>query len=270
MSPDDQSEIRAAGGKGAGNFLLTPTKPEFRMADTHYAVALRARLRLAHPAHMADSSTVTTHCQHRAKNGETCGTPLDTHSRHAERCVKGGAILAGHNAVRDWLDRYLRDHTGHPTAIEQYIPQWDRTVKVRNADGTTSERVERARLDNSFTDNKGQRTHVDCVVTCPTTTNANEQCIRAQVDGRAASMAEAEKGRRYKRGDNPNEGLVAFAIESRGRLGEQAMGLIKAVAPTDPSLRASAIQEAYQGLSVVIQCRLAEILLSAAQPTAPR
>ena len=94
----------------------------------------------------------------------------------------------------------------------------------------------------------------------------NNASGRKLTDARRA----AEKGRRYKRGDNPNEGLVAFAIESRGRLGEQAMGLIKAVAPTDPSLRASAIQEAYQGLSVVIQCRLAEILLSAAQPTAPR
>ena len=265
LSPEDQCEIRSAGGKGAGNFLLTPTKPEFRMADTHFTVALRARLRLQHPACNDDISKATTHCQHRARNGELCGTPLDDHTRHAERCVKGGAILAGHNAVRDWLDKYLKENTGHPTATEQYVPQWDRTRTIRNSDGTTTQTVERARLDNSFTDTKGQRTHVDCVVTCSSTSNQREQCIRAQVDGRAAQAAEVEKARRYKRSDNPHEALVAFAVESRGRVGEEAMGLIKAVAPTEPSLRTAVIQDAYQSLSVVIQHRIAEILLSAEQ-----
>ena len=270
VSADDQCEIRAAGGKGAGNFLLTPSKPEFRMGDTHFAVALRARLRLEHPACEDLTSGATTQCQHRAKTGVLCGSQMDEKSRHAERCIKGGAILAGHNAVRDWLDKYLRENSGHSTATEQFVTRWDRMKTVRQADGTTSQELERARLDNSFIDNKGIRTHVDCVVTCATTTNANEQCIRAQVDGRAANEAEIQKGRRYKRSDNPHEGLVAFAIESRGRVGEQAMGLIKAMAPTDPTLRSLVIQEAYQGLSVVIQSRLAEILLSAEQPLAPR
>jgi hypothetical protein len=99
------------------------------------------------------------------------------------------------------------------------------------------------------------------VAAAPSVTSERDR--RAATDGRAAAEAEKDKARRYKRADNPGEGLVAFAVESRGRLGEEAAGLLRAMAPEDKQRRAIAIRDARQTISVVIQMRLAELLLSA-------
>ena len=123
---------------------------------------------------------------------------------------------------------------------------------------------ERARLDVSFMDADGRLTHVDVSFASAGTIQVDELRLRGNPSkpGRAAALRAAEKRRRYKPADNPTEPLVVFAVESRGRLGEEALLFLRAMAPADAT-RGAELSRAYRELSVLTQRRRAHLLRAA-------
>ena len=123
---------------------------------------------------------------------------------------------------------------------------------------------ERARLDVSFMDADGRLTHVDVTFASAGTVQADELRLRGDLakPGRAAAQRAGDKRRRYKPADNPTEPLVVFAVESRGRLGEEALLFLRAMAPSDAT-RGAELSRAYRGLSVLTQRRRAHLLRAA-------
>ena len=57
--------------------------------------------------------------------------------------------------------------------------------------------------------------------------------------------------------------MVPFAVEALGRLSLEAEDLLRPLAPVDKQTRSVVLRRAKQSLSVVIQARLADLLLSA-------
>ena len=145
------------------------------------------------------------------------------------------------------------------------MPQWDRLKKLRGQtvlDRNGEPEWERARLDVQFYDGDGRLCHIDVTVTAAATETTAEQAARAAKDGRAAAQAETTKRNRYKQADNPGEPLIVFAVESRGRLGESALGLLRSLAPEGPS-RGVELAKAYRDLSILVQRRRAHLLRAA-------
>ena len=134
--------------------------------------------------------------------------------------------------------------------------------------------MELAVLDNGYHDRTGRRCWVDVTYTAASTDDSGELQRRAQTDGRAAAEAEKTKEARYPPSQNPVEGFTPFAFEARGRAGDKAIGLIRAMAPSGQSgvaaaARGALIRSGWQGFSACTQRRLAELLLSAEGTSAP-
>jgi hypothetical protein len=272
--------VRSAGGPGAGGFLEPPDEPELVMPDARFATCLRARLRCPHPA-ACSLSAAATHCQHRfASTGDLCGVQLDKDGQHAGSCDVGGGVEWGHNSVVNWLAGWIEEETGEQCPTEQFVPAWNRAVAPR-ADarcpchgGTEAcqpaGHVELARLDAHFVDHAGTDTYVDVAIPSPHTTGVDERRRRAQEDGRAAQLTCDTKHARYRADRKPESSLVAFVVEAYGRPSAEAAGLLRAMAAGPQAVRAVTLGRAWRHLSVRVQTRLAELLLSAELPRAPR
>ena len=288
--PGAEGDVRSSGGVGAGSFLEAPSEPRFRMADDALRTCLRARLLLPFPAHdPGRNSNPSTQCQHRNATGVLCGKALDAAGHHAEKCGEGAAMLNGHNNVCAELADYL-GACGAPALREQSVPEWDRQLTDgsgtplfevrRNARGhpILSDEglpihdpvMDRAILDVSFHERAtGRRAHADVTIGSAKTDTTEERRLRNQTDGRKAAVLADRKRARYDPTRNPHEGFVPFAIEARGRFGDDALALLRSMAPRDPSLRGRLIARGLQGLSVRVQTRLAELLLSAERANTP-
>ena len=240
-----------------------PDEPALRMPDPRFSTALRARLSCPRPAACDLNSGITTHCQHRyADSGVVCGCILDDQGRHAATCPVGGGPERGHNAIVEWLAAWLTEQTGWKVLTEQWVAEWTRL------DGEGGAQL--GRLDVPFTDHAGTKTYADVCVPAAYTTDDDERDRRAQEDGRAAALACDEKRRRYPASSNPTCSLVPFVVEALGRPSEDAVGLLRAMAAGLPKNRGATLDRAWRRLSVLVQTRLAENLLAAEQPRAPR
>ena len=149
------------------------------------------------------------------------------------------------------------------------MPAWERPPKVNpdtglpEVDEQGRPKVRHAKLDVTFIDGAGRRAYADVVVTSAATTCAASRTRRACTDGDAAADAVRAKRSKYPAAKSPNTPLVPFAVEALGRLSPEAQGLLSAVAPADPKVRSQVLRTAKQTLSVLVQTRLAELLLSA-------
>ena len=251
-----QAVHRSCGGRGAGAFLLAPTRAAHRLAGDHLAVAVRARLLLPHPAlsgvGSADLPSLSRACNHRSAT-ERCSEALsaDPSGHHALTCKVGGEVVKGHDRLRDWLSRWLAQWSGSPAPTEQYVSEW--TPDGPDAPG--------ARLDVAFTDASGRRAFADVAV--PTATSSDPELLdqRAAEDGAAARQAEARKRVRYPAHQHPSAALVPFVVEAHGRVGDDAAALLRSFVPLE--CRSEAMSDAYRTVSAIVQTRLAELLLSA-------
>jgi len=77
-------------------------------------------------------------------------------------------------------------------------------------------------------------------------------------DGRAAEIAERRKHAAY-----PLIGVTPCIIEDHGRIGEEALTLIRRIAPASLTDRAVAIRELYQRMSATLQRIASDAVLSA-------
>ncbi len=81
----------------------------------------------------------------------------------------------------------------------------------------------------------------------------------ALYDGVAFDLAAQRKQQRYS-----HCVTWAFAVEDHGRLGEDAVCLLRALAPTEPQLRSRAIASVHQSLACTPQRCSADAMLAAA------
>ena len=249
------------------------------MSDSHFGPSLRRRLRLAHAASPTPPVDQPSLCNHRHPDGTICGAALDARGHHAGACGTGGGVVFGHNAIRDWLAEWLEDTTGHKTDTEQWVSAWNWETPVLDPAGQpvldqASQQpvmlTKHARLDVAFRDSEGRRSFVDVAVVSASSESAALRARRACEDGVAAADAVRGKRSKYPAHKQPECPLVPFVIEALGRLSPEAHGLLRSVAPKDPTLRSRALRRATQTLSVLVQSRLAEQLLSAEAGRAPQ
>ena len=272
MLPEaDQVDLRSAGGPGAAGWLLAPVDARHRMPDDHFVVALRRRLRFAHPA-VASVSGSPSHCQHRRPDGSVCGDLLDSRGHHGATCEIGGGVEFGHDAIRDWLAAWIEEVSGSRPGTEQWVSAWDTEVQAKDAQGrprvdaqgTPIMTVRHAKLDVAFVDRESRRCYIDVVVTAASSSSAELRAARAAESGAAARDAVRAKRAKYRAEKNPTCPLVPFAIESLGRLSDEALGLIRSVVPPAEAIgqgaRSRAIRHAQQSLSVLVQVRLSPAL----------
>ena len=194
---------------------------------------------------------------------------MDARDLHAATCDVGGGVIHGHNKIRDWLADWVGEHTtGHTAPTEQFVPAWARPLvdpetqqQVVDAEGKPQ--FKHAKLDVAFFDGEGRQVYVDVVVTSAATACAQTRAQRASTDGAAAADAVRGKRSKYPAAKSPSTPLVPFAVEALGRLSPEAQGLLNALAPADKKVRSQVLRTAKQTLSVLVQTRLAELLLSA-------
>ena len=195
----------------------------------------------------------------------------------------GGGVEESHDEIVKWLAGKLEQWTGRKPLTEQFVPEWDEWVPVKDdagtvvigPDGRPAMRLERARLDVRFFDVKGKLTFADVHIVSAQSVNPERIRAFAAKPGTAAEAGERDKRRRYKPERNPRAALVPFVIEALGRAGPQAMQLLRAMAPQDPTVRGLELTRAWAELSTLIQVRRANLLLAseysqaiAVQPTA--
>ena len=174
-------------------------------------------------------------------------------------CEVGGGVNHRHNRIRDWLAGLVADWTGQVVETEQYVLRWDRVVRVNGVD-----EIERARLDVAFIDRHARRVYIDVVV--PTAASTNPELVRARAARAGAAAAKAEDTKRLR---YPGPELAPFAVEALGRPGDDAIAVLRSVAPADLEERSVALGAAWQSLSVILQTENAELLMSAAGCRSP-
>ena len=231
LPPQRAAQLRSASGAGAGSWLLPPSSAARCLADPHFQTAAALRLQLPPPP---EASSVCLRCR---PDGARCGADLTQDPVHPCGCQIGGGTVTRHDCVRDWLASWLMQRGAGGVTTEQFVPAWDRVGR----DGTT----EAAKLDVAFFDPTAGAMFADVVVTDAAAgagTPAGQS--RARHDGAAAAASEEKKHRRY-----PGPALVAFALETLGRLGAEAQGLLRTWSAGD----AAALCDARQSLSVVLQ-----------------
>jgi hypothetical protein len=146
-------------------------------------------------------------------------------------------------------------------ATEEFVTGWDRPKDEFDEHGAPV--IERARLDIAFVDAEGRRAYADIAVTSAATTSAENRSRRAAKDGVAAADMVRTKRSRYPAAKLPNCPLTPFVVEALGRLSPEAEGFLRSHAPEDKAERSLVLRRAKQALSVLVQERLAELLLSA-------
>ena len=260
LPEEGQVDLRSAGGSGAGLFLLPPDHPDHKLGDDHLIVALRRRLRCTSAAGVPNP-VHPPHCNHRSGKGVYCGVALDPWDLHAGTCNVGGGFEHGHNRIRDWLAGWLEEQLGQRVATEEYVTAWDRPTDELDEKGNP--KIERARLDVAYVDAEGRRAYVDIAVTSAATTSVDSRRRRAVKDGVAAADMVRTKRSRYPAAKLPNSPLTPFVVEALGRLSPEAEGFLRAHAPEDKAARSLVLRRAKQAVSVLVQERLAELLLSA-------
>jgi hypothetical protein len=190
-------------------------------------------------------------------------------------CKIGGGVEFGHDAIRDWLAWWIEEVTGRRTSTEEFVGAWDSFVQAKDDQGRP--RIdeggapvlipERAKLDVAFIDCQQRRCFVDVVVATASSASQVLRAARASDAGAAARTAVRAKRARYRPEKNPGAILIPFAVEALGRLSDEALGLLRSVVPSAESIghgaRSKEIQTALQTLSVLVQTRHAELLLSA-------
>ena len=220
-----QVRLRAAAGKGAGGWVeACPRTPALCLTDSEFEFGVRWRLGLA--------TMQSGPCRHRPARLDTlqdcdaaegrCGRELDTHGDHAVLCGRGRGRYRSHTAVCKCLGRFARE-ANVEYSFEEVCP-----ALLRGAAGS-DEAVE-ARLDLHLWSSSQQwlwEAWLDATVTHPWREALRHKAARE--DGAAAAEATRRKRRRYGDGSG-GIAVTAVAVETWGRLGDEAAELLAQLA----------------------------------------
>ena len=236
--------LRAAGGPGAGAWLLPAEEGEEWMPDDEFAVAVH--LRMALPLHRPPACAACVRAGVPAAQAQH-----DQLATHALCCSRGPGHVSRHERVKHAWARVLEDALGAPPQLEQVVPEW------ATPDGRE------ARLDLSFALPGGRTRHADVTVGHPSGRGSVARSAASR-DGGLALALERTKRTRY-----PHPELVPLALESGGRMGPSALALMRALhAPLPPDERVVAMRRAYRRVATALQRAQAQTALRAPQPGA--
>ena len=228
----------SAGGSGSSGWLLPPTLPTWRMTDPQHRYALRYRLGLA-------SFQEGSRCCHRRKDGTLCGVVMDTVGTHARTCAVGGWRIKKHNAVAAALASWAEDHCGCEVHKEITLPS--------AADDHFESRLDLVIVSPQL----AGPAFVDVVICSACSVDALQRGSGI-APGTAARIAEAKKTCKY-----PNIQAWGFGVEDHGRWGASALALARALAPSEPDERSSAMRTLFQSVSTALQKTAAEAMITA-------
>ena len=248
LGVDDRVAFRAAGGPGAGSFLLPPGPDTPSMPDAHFVVEVQGRLRLS----VCPEGATCKHICH--TTGRPCGALLDRWGKHARSCGVGGSRDARHDGLRDYIAKNHSNVTGIVANTEQRVPAWDRV--------TAAGELEEARLDVATRDAiTGRTVYVDVTVTCEHSKTAAKQQARARNDGVAAQSAVQKKRSRYP----PAGGeLIPMAFEANGRPSDETIEFVRSYGHgLEKSERSAVVSRMWQDLNTILHVGNAEMILSA-------
>ena len=235
--------LRSASGTGAGLWSQAPSLPNQVLSNGQFCVAVRTRLHMTIPFCIGQ-------CQHRRRDGTLCGAPLDPHGYHARICPVGGWVMKRHDAACAVLGAWCEDmgcllESGQKPWGEVLVP-WAAPARPE------------ARMDLVIhVPGVASPYYVDLTVVSAWSSDAlaSGSAVR---DGAAAEVAARGKARDY-----PNCSVTPFVIEDHGRIGEEALRLLRIVAPVVPSERSKAIRRLHQSLGATLQRIAADAVISA-------
>ena len=235
--------MRSAGGPGSGVWILAPSLPNQHMSDAQFTIALRTRLHMILPQCVGQ-------CRHRRQDGSLCNAPLDPYGYHARVCPSGGWLIKRHDAACAVLGSWCEEmgcqlEAGQKPWGEVLVP-WAAPAR------------EEARMDLVIhVPGVASPFYVDLTVVSALSSDAlsGGSAVR---DGAAAEVAAKAKFRCY-----PNCNLTPFVIEDHGRLGDEALRLVRTVAPVDPSERSKAIRRLHRSLGATLQRIAADAVIAA-------
>ena len=257
-----QARLLSGGGLGAGalwNGFMREGEPALH--DASFVVMLRRRLLLdllGAPATCAFQYSGSAGGGGEERQG-ACGRPLDVAGLHALQCPVGPHRIRLHNEIVRALADWISAHGGYAD-VERCVPEF-----YREAGGQITE----ARLDLVVSwPGLPVPTWVDVTVRSP-----GESGPAARAAGHAAMGAERHKKDRY------GDAVVAFAVETEGRLGPAAQRFVAEVAtaarrtavlPGEPSGRLGMdfARQVSAKVSGALTARLADLLLAATLPDA--
>ena len=238
-NPVAQTVRLSAGGPGAAAFLMRPRKPAHYFRDEQFVIAARVRLMLPVPRGQGL-------CQHIRADGRLCGAALDAEGVHAMTCLVGAWATRRHDSCCIGIAAYAESNG---STAEREV-----TLPVAAPDRPA------ARMDVVIVEpERPQPVLVDFTVTTPLAQEMIRRGRSSQVPGAAAEAAA-----RHKRSKYPNVLLTPFAVETYGRLGEDARALALQLAPTQRRLRSEAISGLYQDISRALQKGNADAILASA------
>ena len=212
-------------------------EPSHHTTDAQFIIALRTRL------HM-DLPQCSGRCQHQRPDGSICGAELDAKGKHARSCAVGGWLVRRHDNGCAALAAWCED-MGCTVHREVVLPN------------STSDRPE-ARMDLVIhAPHLSEPVHVDVTIVSAL---AQEAMLAgaARRDGAAAGVAARRKRAKY-----PHCNVLPFVVEDHGRFGEEALALVRSLAPVDNTKRSPAIRRLYQTLGSVLQRYAADSMVSA-------
>ena len=235
--PAGRADFRSAGGPGAAAWLKLPTRPSHHLTDRQFTIAAHLRLRLDVPG-------CCGRCQHRARNGQLCNEPLDAKGAHARTCPVGGWRMRKHDACCGALKNWLEEMGCHvdvevvmPTAANGLDePRMDLIVRAPGVLGPI---------------------HIDVTVVSAT---SREALKRGSADREEVT---ADLGAARKRQTYSNIAVVPFVLEESGRLGADALSLVRKLAPREHAARTEALNELYQSLAATLQRAAANSAIAA-------
>ena len=133
--------------------------------------------------------------------GSPCNKALDVHCQHALCCPIGGGPTRRHNAIRDAIAGWLRDH-GHQALMEQTLPEWE------------SSQHGAAVLDVVYFAGLHGRTCLDITLV--------DTSAVAGSNGGRPYVSTLQRRERMKHLRYPHPGLVPFVLDVNGRWGQEA------------------------------------------------
>ena len=248
LSAEERDQLAQSTGPGASAFL-NPSEGVVPIADVHFSVAVRRRLRM--PILQAPAPQ----CQHRHASGGICGaafmSPAEARpevamrpsgyaaDNHCVSCNVGGGTVRRHNMVRDAVYEWLTK-LEIKAAREQEVAQWNREG-------------ERAVLDITYRDPVGGLLYLDVAVV-----NGAVPQKRGLRASQAIARREQQKRLRY-----PGPSLVPFVLDTRGKWGSTALAWgAQVTRGLESKERAFAITECRALVSNALQQGVAEQLLS--------
>ncbi len=239
LSLEERAAHRRAGGRGAAAWMCAPCLPAHTLTDTQYRTAALRRTRTPPPATRADANT--------ANLTAAFAAPTSTPTGPTRQPAAGGWRVKKHDAVKFVLANWAEEH-GAEVRREQILPEANTNAE--------------ARLDLTIHHSSLRRPAVvDVTVVNPTRTEYLSKGSASR-NGAAADTAELDKIRKY-----PGISVTPFAVEEFGRLGECAIRLIKAIAPTEPDERSKAINDIYRRISGIVQKISADAIISSTART---